>query len=521
MFCWMRMNLGLILLLFAAFFSMYGCAYQKTKVVEEKSIKSETHKYTKETANIRSTRGYGAFPTGDKSMSAIYVEKIVPSQSLAGQSFDFTIHVTNLTDSTVNDVEVFETLPYNFDVTSSDPVMRGDISTGRVNWFMGDLGPRETKVIRVSGLPSDIGDLVFCCTDIAYKLPSIICKTVSIVQPELRITKHAPPDVIICDTIPINIVVTNTGTGTAQNVKIKESLPSGLRTLNGENYVELEVGSLPSGESREITVEVKADRTGTFDNSATAIAEGGLSADSNTTTTVVTQPILSVTKTGPAKRYIGRNITYNIVVTNIGNGPAVNTVIDDCIPTCTSMVSVSDGGSATGKGVLWDLGTMQPNESREVSVTVRAESLGEAENCALVSAECADAVKDCAVTEISGIPAVLLEVIDIEDPIEVGSRETYVVTVTNQGTAPGTNIRIVCALEDTMQYISSSGATSGSAEGNIVTFAPLATLAPKEKAEWNVNVKAVNPGDVRFKVTLNSDQLDRAVEETESTTFYE
>lgn len=30
----------------------------------------------------------------------------------------------------------------------------------------------------------------------------------------------------------------------------------------------------------------------------------------------------------------------------------------------------------------------------------------------------------------------------------------------------------------------------------------------------------MNPGDVRFKVTLNSDQLYRVVEETESTHFY-
>ena len=35
-----------------------------------------------------------------------------------------------------------------------------------------------------------------------------------------------------------------------------------------------------------------------------------------------------------------------------------------------------------------------------------------------------------------------------------------------------------------------------------------------------VVVKAIKPGDVRFRVTMNSDQLTRDVEETEATKFY-
>ncbi|MBN1126834.1 MAG: response regulator transcription factor [Sedimentisphaerales bacterium] len=82
-------------------------------------------------------------------------------------------------------------------------------------------------------------------------------------------------------------------------------------------------------------------------------------------------------------------------------------------------------------------------------------------------------------------------------------------------------IRIVCALEDNEQYVSSSGATKGTMEGKIVTFAPLATLAPKAKAEWRVVVKAVKAGDVRFTVVMNTAQLTRLVQETEATHLYE
>jgi hypothetical protein len=72
-----------------------------------------------------------------------------------------------------------------------------------------------------------------------------------------------------------------------------------------------------------------------------------------------------------------------------------------------------------------------------------------------------------------------------------------------------------------MSHISSSGVTRSSAEGSKVTFQPLGSLAPGEKAEWRVNVRAVSAGDVRFKVDMNTDQLSRPVEETEATHLYE
>ncbi len=42
-----------------------------------------------------------------------------------------------------------------------------------------------------------------------------------------------------------------------------------------------------------------------------------------------------------------------------------------------------------------------------------------------------------------GIAAVMLEVIDIEDPIPVGDTATYLITATNQGSAPQTNMKVV------------------------------------------------------------------------------
>lgn len=526
-----RINYSLVLLLVMAF-SMYGCATvkrsseveytgehtdEKLWPVTREKVAAETPQ--EEVVVTGSNRGIGAFPTGDVNSSVILLDQAVPSQSQVGQLLEFTINLTNLTNSKVKDVEVFETLPSGFDVTSSDPMMRGD--GGRVSWLVSDLGPRETKTIRVSGTPRDTGDLVFCCTGVEYKLPPI-CKITTVVQPALRLEKHAPAEVMLCDTFRVCVMVTNTGSGVARNVQLRDSLPSGFRTVEGKTDLVIDVGSLQPGEMRDIGFNIKADGPGTYENYATAVGDGGLSGESNKTTTVVRQPVLKIAKTGPERRYLGRNITYDIVVSNEGDGPAESTVIEDRIPSNTSFLSASGGGTFSGGIVTWNLGTLQPQDSREVSLNLRAESIGDVENCSTVNAVCADDRTACATTILRGIPAILLEVIDVADPIEVGSSETYEIRVTNQGSATGTNISVVCTLEKgTMDYISSDGPTTGSAVGNTVTFAPLSALGAKDVAIWKVNVRAVGAGDVRFTVSLNSDQIDRSVDETESTRFYE
>ena len=121
---------------------------------------------------------------------------------------------------------------------------------------------------------------------------------------------------------------------------------------------------------------------------------------------------------------------------------------------------------------------------------------------------------------VKGIPAILLECVDVSDPIEIGSKETYVITVTNQGTAADTNVVIKCTLPVEQEYISSTADTKVTVDGKVVTFAPLKKLAPKAKAVYRIVTKGVKAGDSRFKVSLTSDQMTSPAEETESTRIF-
>ena len=118
------------------------------------------------------------------------------------------------------------------------------------------------------------------------------------------------------------------------------------------------------------------------------------------------------------------------------------------------------------------------------------------------------------------IAALLLEAVDLSDPVRVGENVVYRITVTNQGSGPDTNIRVTAKLPNEEQYVSARGSTEATAEGQTVKFAPIAILAAGRSAQWEMTVAAKQAGDVRFEVQLESDSLSKPANETEPTRLY-
>ncbi len=455
------------------------------------------------------------YPSGYRNSSFLWIEKSAPRLIQVDNEFEYIITATSLVDQEIKNVKVTDKMPDGFKLAGTSPQAQRDQSY--LNWDLGSFAPRQKKALTVRGSLGEATEVTHCATGSGILTA---CVTQVAVQPSLKLSKQLPNEVLICDTIPMTLVVTNTGTGNATNVKVTDTLPAGLKSTDGQQTLTFHVGTLGSGQSRKLAATLKAGKTGRFDNTANAAADGNLKASAKDSVTV-RQPVLTIDKTGPAKLFLGGKITYTIKVTNTGDGVAAGATLVDTIPTGASFVSATAGGTANGRRVTWNLGNLQPRQSRTVSVTVNPSNIGTYTNVAKASAKCATDVSDKVTTKVEGIPAILLEVIDVEDPIQVGDTETYVITVTNQGSATDTNIKIVCTLEPEMSHVSSGGATRSTAADRTVTFAPLASLAPKAKATWQVKVKAEKPGDVRFKVSMTSNQIGRPVEETEATNFYQ
>jgi hypothetical protein len=454
------------------------------------------------------------YPSSD--YATIQVDKIMPKEVQIDNQFTYSIKVTNLTHLVLNDVVINEDLPGNFRFAGAYPTARRE--GNRLTWIIDSLGPKASKQVDVTGTATD-REALRHCTTVTQLTRSYA--DVEVVQPKLELTVIAPSEVLLCDPIPLELTVANVGSGVARNVKVAYVLPAGLETMDAKKELIFDAGILATGQSRQFSTRIRATKTGVYVNKALAGSASGLRSESAAIVTTVRQPKLTITNTGPKRQYLGRSVSYELVVANKGDGAARDTVIEHTIPLGATSVEATAGARLTGSKVIWQLGTLAPDDTKQMRLSYTPIEVGALMNTATASAYCADGVTASVETSVSGIPAVRLEVVDVEDPLEVGSSTTYVITATNEGTAPDTNIRISCDLEDKLQYVSAAGASAGSKIGNTVTFVPLQSLAPKAHATWRVVVTGTKAGEVRFKVTLSSDNLTRAVEQTEATHVYE
>ena len=458
-----------------------------------------------------------ALPTGDPATSVISLEKMVQDPVVVGQEFDYQIRVGNISNClTLDDVIVTDgTLNGPWQFISADPP--GNQADGKMTWNLGKLAQGETRTINVRGKATGDGNM-FGCASVVWT--PIVCIDTNAVTAALALEKSTPAKVSICDDIPITLVVRNTGSGTATGVRVTDELPSGWTAADGSATLSWDIGSLGGGESRELTAMARSSRTGSFTNNASASADGNLSATASSSTSVH-KPVFQITKTGREEQVMAKQVHYTLALKNTGDWPAANTSIEDTVTGADAITAASDGGAVSGNRVVWNLGTMEPGAERTVTVTVRRDSEGRTSNVATARGECADDVTANAATTYKGIPAVLLEVIDTVDPVEIGGQTVYVITVTNQGSAADNDIEIVCEAENTAKLISAGGATTGNISGQKVTFTPLPSLGAGEVAEWRVTVEASTEGDTRFTVILNTRETDREIRETEATRMYE
>ena len=447
----------------------------------------------------------------------VQLDKVMPKEVGLNKPFNYSIKIANLTDIMLNGVVVNEEIPNNFKFINSNPTAKEE--DNKLIWEIESLGPKATRTITVSGMADYVEPLEYCTSVLTPVIPA--CTSVNVIEPRLKLVKTAPEEVMLCDLILVKYTVSNAGTGSIPNVKIIDSLPPGLRTTEGKSDLVFDAGTLGAGQSRDFSIELRPTRTGRYVSKAMANSTIGLRVESDETATVVSLPILSIQKIGPEKLYVGRPATYEITVTNVSDVAARDTVVEDTIPAGVTSVKATAGADLTDSKLVWEIGTLEPNSSETLRISYTPTKPGELMNGATASAYCAEPVSATMKTMITGIPAIMLEVVDIEDPVRVGNRATYMITVTNQGSATSTNIRVSCLLEDNVQYISSAGATASSVVGDTIRFLPLGNLAPKDKAVWRIVVSAVKPGDVRFKVTMISDELSRPVEESEATHVYE
>jgi uncharacterized repeat protein (TIGR01451 family) len=446
---------------------------------------------------------------------AVIVEKRCPESINAGQPLIYEIVVRNVGSVPVCHVRVEDELPADTRFIASEPA--AEVNSERMGWGLGQLDVNVERKIRVEVQPSNDGEFRATAT-VTFSVAAVM--RTQVVRPKLAVALTGPDQALAGDTLPLQIQISNPGTGAANSVVLRVKLPAGLTHPSG-GHIEADIGTLAPGESKNIPLRVVGSTLGAQIAEVSATGDGGLECTAKSQI-MVQQPKLQIRRTGPAKVMFRGEVTEEYELTNPGNAPASNVTMTEVLPAGMEFVGASDGAmfDPVGRAVTWKLGQHDPGSTRTVVLKAKANVVGDLATRAVAVADRGIEAKAEGSVAVEGVAALRLEVADLEDPVEVGGELIYEIRVFNQGSCPCTGIRITCDVPIGLTAVEANGASAGRIQGNKVTFESLAKLATKADAVFRVKVRGDQPGDYRFKVQMNCEQLSLPVNKEESSRVY-
>ena len=205
-------------------------------------------------------------------------------------------------------------------------------------------------------------------------------------EAKILVTKTANPIFGSPSTnVTFTLLVTNIGSAALPHVFVKDLLPVGMTYVSssigsthvGQNVNWSDIGPMSAGaeESLEIVAHIDGPVTGTkiLTNNVSVAGkpEHGQNVTSNSTAEVEAQEAkISVTKTAnPTFGSPSTNVTFTLLVTNIGSAALPHVFVKDLLPAGMTYVSSSIGSTHVGQNVNWsDIGPMSPGADKSLEI---------------------------------------------------------------------------------------------------------------------------------------------------------
>jgi uncharacterized repeat protein (TIGR01451 family) len=444
-----------------------------------------------------------------KARPRLTIDKKAPETAVLGRPMIYEIVVKNSGLVAARGVVVEDVVPVGIRIEGSKP--QAQLEGRRLSWRLGTLEAGATQTIAVRVTPESEGTLSGVATVHFDNEQSGDSRT----GPRLQVSVDAPRRITVGQTVSVTFKVRNLGKTSASGVLIHDVLPAALKHPAGDD-LEYEIGDIPPGESREVTLQLTAAQSGQAINRAVVTADGAVSEETVVALEVV-GPVLNVTRTGVKRLLPGRRGRFTNVVTNPTGASLRNVMLVETIPAGMDFLDASDGGAYDDRKrtVTWVLGPMDPRESKNVSISLNANGRGSMISVVRASDPSGASGEAVSTTQVVGQPALSIEVPDLPGALDVGQEVTAVVKVYNRGTDAATNTRVTVSLPGTLEVVSVDGpvkyqrsaSTAGGRPRTELQFDPVRSIDVKKYGEFKLKLRARNAGSGRLKVQAACDQI--------------
>lgn len=432
-----------------------------------------------------------------------------------GQECACDLVIKNTGKSDALGVEVEATFPATVRLLEASP--KPEKSETFLGWQFGELKAGEERVITIKMIPMQRGSIA---TQANVRFTGSASGIFDVSEPLLSVSVKGQAQVMVGESAPQTIVVTNPGSGVTSNVQIEAIIPDGLEHARGKRLL-MEIGSLNPGESRNIRLAMIAVAGGPQQIQVQARADAGLLEKSVATVSVIA-PSLNATIDGPGLRYLGRQGRFKLTVANDGAAATSNVQVMHKIPQGFEFVSADRGVQydQSTRLMTWFVGRLDEGEKSEIEVTLLAKQIGDQKHLVRATSEHGSLSDADFTTRIEGTSSLSLEVVDLDDPVELGTEAIYEVRVKNEGTASARDVGLACELTKGVNFVSAEGPAAYIEENGIVTFRTIPDLGPGKTATYRVRVASTTIGNTRFRARATSESVAEPLTADELTKFY-
>lgn len=447
----------------------------------------------------------------------VAIEKRGPREVQVGKSARYDMIVRNVGSAAAHDVILRDRVPQGTRLLSTSPPA-APAEDGQLVWSLGSLPQGGQVRVAMEVMPTEEGE-VGSVASVSFRADASVRSVAT--RAALAIDVAQPKAVLVGNNIELAITISNPGTGEATGVVLEGVLPQGFRHAAGSE-LEFDVGRLRPGETRRVDLELGSTHPGVSSLRLVARADGEIEAE-RVIRLEVTAPTLELTAKMPARRYLQRPATCVIDVANTGTAPANAVELAVQLPAGMKFVRANNAGyyeEATHR-VLWHLEQLPHAEVGTVEMVLMPTELGTQRIAAAARSADGLSAQVSHTVEVEGLAAILFEVGDSEDPIEVDGITEYVIRVGNQGTKPATGVRVAASLLGDLEPLDAKGPVGYRVENLTFVFEPLAKLSPAEESMFRIRVRGRRAGDQRVQVQVTSDDNPTPITKEEVTRVYE
>jgi uncharacterized repeat protein (TIGR01451 family) len=468
-------------------------------------------------------------------------QRVEPDPSLLGEPFQIEIAVTNAGPSVASEIQIDDPLSGTLELIDISVSQGTWTNSGaHITWFADALPPsgeaRATLTVRGIGIGAITNIVTASASQQDLNPTDNVAVAVLHVDPAADLALSAevnPVAAILGQSVSYQLTVTNLGPGDATGVVLVESPPAGVNVIDVEisqgswtnlsGQILVNFGDVGAGGNANARIVVQPVAVGTITNSASVTAAEAdpraLNNGANTISIVELDADLFVELTASATSVLlGKDLVYQIGVTNNGPNTAHTVRIDDVLPTGATVMSVvlEQGTWTNFSGALrWDAGSLPPGTGAAATVTVQIGIAGIATNVVMVASDQVDTntVNNSASSVVTVMPSadLALEQRVEPDPGWLGQELAFVITVTNRGPSVAHSVTVIDDLPIgiTLLRIESSQGVSTNYAGRVTWNA--GELAVGATAGISLIFRADQTGSFANNARVSADEIDEHV----------